>query len=134
VNAFPAYDDTVVVGSDAGWWLPYYTQRTTTLPPILYSTERLAPDVNRQSIRQIVFDIRASVRETGGDPTALRAILCDNDITHIYLGDRQGEVGFGDTRLIEPEWLQQNADFVLLNQTAEAQVWSFDRSVCQQPR
>jgi hypothetical protein len=42
VNMFPAYNDTVVVGSDGGWWLPLLAGRATTLPPITYASERSA--------------------------------------------------------------------------------------------
>ncbi len=126
VNGFLAYNDSLVVGSDAGWWLPYYTRRSSNVPPILYSIERLSPGVERDALRQLVLDLRA----TQGDPAALRAVLCPSAVTHIYLGDRQGEVGFGDTQLIPPPWLEANADFTLLHQTDNAQVWQFVRAAC----
>jgi hypothetical protein len=34
VNSFGAYGDTVYVGSDGGWWLPFMTGRQSNLPPI----------------------------------------------------------------------------------------------------
>jgi len=45
VDMFPAYNDTLFVGSDAGWWIPLLTGRHTTLPPITYGSER-ATDPN----------------------------------------------------------------------------------------
>jgi hypothetical protein len=42
VNMFPAYGNTLVAGSDAGWWIPLLTGRQTTLPPITYGSERAA--------------------------------------------------------------------------------------------
>lgn len=40
VNSFFAYGDTLIVGSDGGWWLPSLTGRKTNLPPMPYATER----------------------------------------------------------------------------------------------
>jgi len=128
VNGFLAYNDSLVVGSDAGWWLPYYTQRASNVPPILYSMERLSPGVDRPALRQLVLDVAA----TQGDPAALRVVLCQGEISHVYLGDRQGQVGFGDTQLIPSAWLQGSEDFELLHRTGDAQVWEFDRQPCAQ--
>ena len=130
VNAFLAYNDSLVAGSDAGWWLPYYTRRASNVPPILYGMEALSPDIDRDDLRQLVLDVQAS----HGEADALRAPLCRSDITHVFLGDRQGQVGFGDTQLIHAAWLQENPDFRLLYQAGDAQIWLFDRSPCLQPQ
>jgi hypothetical protein len=116
----------VVVGSDAGWWLPYYTQRENTVPPILYIVEQLAPGVDPQQFRQLALDLRAS----NGEPGRLQAILCQADITHVYLGDLQGQVGVGATALVPTAWLAHNPDFKLLHQDGNAQIWAFDRTGC----
>lgn len=128
VNGFLAYNNSLAVGSDAGWWLPYYTQRASNVPPILYSVERLSPGVERAALRQLVLDLGA----TQGDAAALRAVLCQSGVSHVYLGDRQGQVGFGDTQLIPPEWLEDNGDFELLYRSGDAQVWAFERQTCAQ--
>jgi hypothetical protein len=129
VNGFLAFSDRVVVGSDAGWWLPYYTRRATMMPPITYGTELLTPGLDRQQLRQLLIDIRAS----NGDAVQLERILCQAKISHLYLGDRQGQVGFGATALIPPIWLTQNASFQLLHQDNQAQVWGFERKRCATP-
>lgn len=126
VNGFLAYADTVAVGSDAGWWLPYYTRRKNTVPPIVYTIERLEPGVDRQAYRQLVLDLRASE----GEPGRLRRVLCRNAITHVYLGDRQGQVGYGAEALIPEAWLTGNADFQLLYRQDQAQVWAFAPAGC----
>ncbi len=127
VNTFLAYNGRVVAGSDAGWWLPYYTQRESNLPPMLYSVERLADGVDRDSFPQLVRDIQASEGERG----ALRTVLCANGISHVYLGERQGEVGVGVEPLIPPAWLADNPDFSLEFQASRAQVWSFATDRCE---
>lgn len=129
VNSFLAYNDSLVAGSDAGWWLPYYTRLANNVPPILYSVETLSPDTDRTELVQLVADVEASL----GDAEDLRSTLCRDGITHVYLGDRQGTVGLGDTQLLPPAWLQHNTDFRLLHQAGNAQVWSFDRTACATP-
>lgn len=126
INGFLAYNDSVVVGSDAGWWLPLYTRRATTIPPLLYAAERLAPGIDRDSFRQIEIEVRAS----GGDPNRLREALCRAGVSHVYLGERRGRVGFGATPLVPEAWLAGNPDFELLFQQGNAQVWRFDAGRC----
>ena len=128
VNGFPVYG-TLVAGTDAGWWLPFYTQRLATVPPILYGSEQLADGWSTQAIRQLEIDVRTS----GGDAALLNLALCQADVTHIFLGDRKGLVGHGAMPLVDPAWLSQNRAFTLLHQVEEAQVWVFDRTECATP-
>ena len=129
VNTFLAFNERMVAGSDAGWWLPYYTGSASNLPPILYSVEKLSDEVDRSSLTQLVEDIHAAA----GDALRFQQTLCDYDISHIYLGQRQGQAGVGDTQLIEPSMLSQYPDVELLFNSGNAQVWSFDRDLCPAP-
>jgi hypothetical protein len=129
VNGFLAYGDRVVVGSDAGWWLPYYTERQTTVPPIVYTVERFEEDVDREELRQLVLDLQASA----GDEEQLEEILCRAGATHLYLGDRQERLSGEAAPLITTEWLTGNDDFQLLHQVEQAQVWAFERASCASP-
>lgn len=126
VNGFLAYGDKLVVGSDAGWWLPFFTQREATVPPILYTTEALSSVTDRTFFRQFMI----SVRESQGKQVQLRQTLCQSEITNIFLGQKQGEVGVNSGSLVPSTWLQMNSDFRLLHQDGDAQVWEFDRSKC----
>lgn len=125
VNGFLAFSDTTVVGSDAGWWLPQYTLRASMLPPILYGVEQSGYDA--QALRQFEIDIRSS----GGAAELLFPPLCAVDVTHIFLGQRRGTVGYDPPPPLFPEdWLQENPAFTLLYQQEKAQIWQFDRSQC----
>jgi hypothetical protein len=126
VNGFLAYGDRVVVGSDAGWWLPYYTGRHTTVPPIVYTVERFEPEVDREELRQLVIDLQAS----NGDDDQLEQILCHAGATHLYLGDRQERLSGEAGPLITTDWLTGSNDFQLLHQAGQAQVWAFERATC----
>jgi hypothetical protein len=129
VNEFPAYSNSLVVGSDAGWWLPYYTQRRTTLPPILLFSEQLSP---HSPTRPEIVQLERSIRASQGDPDLFTAILCESGITHIFLGQKQGQVGFGDTQLIHQAWLHPVPAFSLLYQAGNAQVWQMAPTICSE--
>lgn len=130
VNGFLAYDNSMAVGSDAGWWLPFYTQRKNNIPPMSYATEKITPQTDRAEIRQLILDVSASA----GNPDLLNPILCNAGITHVYIGQRQGQVGYGSQSLIPAMWLEENSDFKLLHQEDQAQIWLFDRvKTCENP-
>jgi len=125
VNGFLAYENNFVVGSDAGWWLPFYTQRKGAIPPLNYFHEKMPPEISNKSLVEMV----ASIKNSGGKPFALREALCHFGITHVFLGDKRGTVGYGETELIPESWLKENSDFTLLFQVKRSQVWRFNPSL-----
>jgi hypothetical protein len=72
-------------------------------------------------MRKLVADIIAS----SGDPAILRAVLCRQGISHIFLGQKRGIVGYDALELIPEDWLSENPDFTLLYKKDKAQVWRF---------
>jgi hypothetical protein len=124
INGFQAYPGKLVVGSDAGWWLPYYTQRSSKILPALYLAEKVDPSVDTASINELLNDINAASQE----PHQLRSVLCRYGITHIFLGQKRGAVGYGAEALIPEAWLSENPDYTLLFQKDMAQVW---RVICE---
>lgn len=126
VNGFLIFGDSSVAGSDAGWWLSYYTRRTSTVPPMLYLSEALDSTLNVDDPRRVVADVRASQ----GESAALADVLCREKITHIYLGQRRGSVAFEPGELIPGDWLVDKPYLTLAKRVGLAQVWSFDRSIC----
>jgi len=119
VNGFQPPDHTIVVGSDAGWWLPYYTRRTSKILPALYKAEKVDPVFDVGGLNQLIQEITAS----SGDPKTLRSVLCSHGISHIFLGQKRGVVGYDVRELIPEEWLSQSPDFTLVYQKDRAQVW-----------
>lgn len=119
VNTFLAYGGNVVVGSDGGWWLPLLAQRSTTLPPINYATERgLEPD----SAQQVVA-LAAAVQSPGITDPAVLALLRERGVTHVYLGQRQGQVNNSQASL-SPELLTKSAQFRVIYH--QDRVWIFE--------
>jgi len=89
VNGFFAYGGSVVVGADAGWWIPLLTGRENTMPPLTYASETpYSPDYPRQ-VKELVRQIQANDLST---PEGL-ALLQQNGVTHIYIGRGEGRVG-----------------------------------------
>lgn len=58
VNTLPAYNETVLVGTDGGWWIPLLTGRQTTLPPITYGSERSSIAGFSRQVREFSYAIR----------------------------------------------------------------------------
>ncbi len=126
VNGLLVYGEGAVAGTDAGWWLTYYTRRASTLPPITYLAEALAPSLNLDTPRRIAADVRASQ----GDPAQVQAILCREGITHIFLGQRRGSAAIGSQELIPEAWLVDKPHLTLAMRIGRADVWAFDRTTC----
>jgi hypothetical protein len=87
VNMFPAFNNSLVVGSDAGWWIPLLTGRRTTLPPVTYGSERAAdPDYPQR-----VNDFAATLREHPlPDEEGLRLIR-EAGIDYVFSGAHIGQ-------------------------------------------
>lgn len=125
-NAFLAFKNTASVGSDAGWWLSFYTERQGILLPAISSFERISPSFDPSRVRQMILDLRAS----GGDRDKIRNILCREGITHVFIGGRRGRVAYDAAELLPQAWLKTNDDFSLLFRKGRAQVWRFNCSHC----
>ncbi|MDD5369447.1 MAG: hypothetical protein PHQ40_10195 [Anaerolineaceae bacterium] len=102
VEAYNVYSNTAPVGTDAGWWLPLLAKRLNTLPP-QYTLMSEQPEQPGYLQRVITLNTTlASSRP--GSPEGLK-VLCAWNVTHVYIGQQQGETGL-DT---QPEF--KPADF-----------------------
>jgi hypothetical protein len=120
VNAFPAYGNVFVVGSDAGWWLPLLAQRSTTLPPLLYGTEKVP-------YSGYIDDVNAlpkTLIDKGIAGLDLAVTLQQRGITHVYIGQRDGSVNWDGTRLDAAALLQTGLFRVAYH---EDRVWVLER-------
>ncbi|MDP1547595.1 MAG: DUF1616 domain-containing protein [Anaerolineales bacterium] len=120
VNSFFAYGDTVIVGSDGGWWLPLLAQRQTTLPPLNYGSER-GP---RPDYVQWINALTTEIQNKGvAHPDAL-ALLRERGVTHVYIGQRQGRVNYGGPYVLEPKQLLASPNFRLVYH--QDRIWVFE--------
>jgi hypothetical protein len=82
VNMFPAYGDSLVAGSDGGWWIPLLTGRRSTLPPITYGSEQ----TEDAGFTERVNGFAAALREHPL-PSAEGIRLCrEAGIDYVYVG------------------------------------------------
>lgn len=88
VNSFFAYGGTAVVGSDGGWWLPLFANRATTLPPLTYVSEESSQPNYRESVNELI----AEIEKKGIEHPDIFQMLADRNVTHVYIGQRQGQV------------------------------------------
>ena len=120
VNSFFAYDDTVIVGSDGGWWLPLLAQRQTTLPPLTYGSEG-GP---RPDYVQWINALTTEIQNKGIAHPDVLALLRERGVTHVYIGQRQGRVNYGGPYVLEPGQLLASPNFRLVYH--QDRVWVFE--------
>jgi hypothetical protein len=120
VNAFFAYNNTVIVGSDGGWWLPLIAARSSTLPPMTYSFESEPfPEYNKW-----VQQPTRMIEEHGlTDPETLETLI-DYGVTHVYVGQQQGSVNYSGPLQLNPNEMQSSSNFNPIYH--QDRVWVFE--------
>ena len=88
VNSFPALTNSVIVGSDAGWWLPLLAHRPITVPPINYGFEKDPLPGYAIQTNALTFEIGS----VGIQAPKVLADLTDRNVSYIYVGQLQGKV------------------------------------------
>jgi hypothetical protein len=107
VNSFFAYGDTLVVGSDAGWWLPLLAGRNTTLPPITYGSE-IGPIPN---YLQDINDRTNEILQMLSPESDLVNSLRQYGISHVYIGQRQGRLNYFGPNNLDPSRFDSDPEF-----------------------
>jgi hypothetical protein len=112
VNSFPAYGGTLVVGSDAGWWIPLLAGRANSVPPLNYGSERgPVPDYVAQ-----VNELTHELQRLDPDAPETVKLLCERDFTHVYIGQRQGRVNYGGPHVLSVEEMLRSSSYRLIHQ------------------
>ena len=120
VNSFFAYGDTVIVGSDGGWWLPLLAERQTTLPPLTYGSEQ-GP---RADYILWIDALTSEIQNKGITHPDVLALLRERGVTHVYVGQRQGRVNYAGPHVLNPDELISNPFFHLIYH--QDRVWIFE--------
>jgi hypothetical protein len=127
VNGSLIYSGRSVVGSDAGWWIPLLARRQNTMPPqyALLNEVPINPTYN-----QDIVSLVTRLQEIPLSSPEGISLLCQQGISHVYMGDRQGLVGQEAVPLFMPDEMLDS--FAFSPQYHEDRVWifSFDRSTC----
>ncbi len=119
VNSFFAYDGSVIVGSDGGWWLPLLAQRANTVPPYTYDLEQEP----WPGCREWINSLTEQLQEAGVDDSATLTMLKERGITHVYVGQQQGRVNYGGPHVLDPEGLLRSARYQMVYH--RDRVWVF---------
>jgi hypothetical protein len=131
VNGFLIRDGASAVGSDAGWWIPLLANRQNTMPPqyALLAETPIDPTYSRD-----VVDLVTRLQETPLSSPEAISLLCQQDISHVFVGQRQGQVGSAvgwlAVPLVLPDELLANPAFSPLYHQDRVWVFAFDRSIC----
>jgi hypothetical protein len=127
VQGFTIYNGTQAVGADSGWWLPLLAGRANTMPPqYAMFNERPEEPGYTQRIVELVQLLEANRLS---DAVAIRA-LCDWGITHVFIGQRQGTVGFEAAQLFAPAELSDQPAFQPIYHRDLVHIYRFDRQAC----
>jgi hypothetical protein len=89
VEGFRIYNGRSAVGSDAGWWLPLFTQRANTMPPqyAMLNEEPLQPGYSQE-----ITNLIESLEKFPPESAEVTNRLCKMGVTHVYIGQAQGRV------------------------------------------
>jgi hypothetical protein len=130
INSFFAYGGSVIVGSDGGWWLPLLGERSNTVPPLNYAIEQ-GP---RPEHREWINDLSRQIQGAQIDSPATLALLQEQGITHIYIGQRQGRVNYAGPNVLDPEALFHSDKYQLIYHQDRVWVFKVKRSVSTSSR
>jgi len=126
VEGFRIYNGMTSVGADAGWWIPLLTGRANTMPP-QYALINEAPIESNYTTRvtELVAGLETSAPSS---PKGLR-LLCNWRVSHVYIGQGQGQVGAGAGQLYSPAQLMNSRNFSLIYHQDRVYIFSVD-SAC----
>ncbi len=119
INSFFAYGGSVVVGADAGWWLPLLGGRGNTVPPLNYGSEQ-GPF---PGYRVWINELTVLIWEKGIDHPDTIIELQKRGITHVYIGQQQGGVNYQGPDRLNPRVLQASNHYQVIYH--RDRVWVF---------
>jgi hypothetical protein len=127
VEGYGIYGGTTIVGGDAGWWMPLLTHRQNTMPPqyAIWNEAPIQPDYTQRMVALVKKLETISLDSPEGVD-----LLCGEGVTHVYIGQGQGEVGFGVTQLFSPDELLDSQDYSLLYHQDRVYVFALKAGIC----
>ncbi len=121
INSFFAYGDSVIVGSDGGWWISLLTKRGITVPPLNYGTEKGPTPDYREWVNALTIQIQTA----GLDDPATQTMLRERGVRYLYIGQRQGRVNYAGPYVFDPVALGQSQAWRVVYH--QDRVWIFER-------
>jgi hypothetical protein len=127
VEGFTAYWGASIVGSDAGWWIPFFTQMQNTIPPQYALTDEVPFE---KGYSQKLVALVAGLEQKKINSVEGIKLLCDSDITHIYIGQEQGMVGNTGSPLFTPAELMDSLAFHMIYNQDRVYIYSLNEAIC----
>jgi hypothetical protein len=125
------YNNTSVIGSDAGWWIPILTGRQNTMPPqyAILNENSFEPGYTDRMINLV-----NSLQKTSLDTPQAFAMLCNNNVTHIYIGQQQGRSALkflGSPQLFSSSNLVGSTYYDLIYHHDQVYIYAINKGICQ---
>lgn len=127
VEGFRVYGFSAV-GSDAGWWLPLLAGRENTMPPqyALMNEQPSDPDYSNQ-----VVSLIRQFEEAEPQAQDSLEMLCQWGITHVYIGQGQGQVSAGKYQLFKPAEFTSSPHFRMVYHQDRVFIFAFEQDACE---
>jgi hypothetical protein len=77
-----------------------------------------------------VVELVKTLEETDPNDPQWQAALCEAGVTHVYIGQQQGQVGAGVTQLFAPADLEEQAAFTRVYNKDQVRIYRFARESC----
>jgi hypothetical protein len=107
VNTAFAYNGSSIVGTDAGWWLPYMAKRQTNLPPLTYTAEK-GPQPDYVSW---INSLSKTILQQGLASQAALGMLQDRGFSYVYIGQQNRGVNYNGPAFLDLNILSTNPHF-----------------------
>jgi hypothetical protein len=120
VNSFFAFNNSAVVGSDGGWWIPLLAERKTSLPPLTYGFEEGVGSATTDTANSLANEIQVKgIR----DPEII-SLLLQKGIKYVYIGQRQGSINYNGPQVLNPKIINAIPQFKEIYH--QDRVWIFE--------
>lgn len=128
VEGFRVYAGRSAVGSDAGWWIPLMANRGNTMPPqyALMNEKPIDP-----AYSQSIIDLVATLETQAPRSDAVMAKLCKLKVTHVYIGQTQGETGMGVSQLFSAADFLNDSRFTLAYHQDRVYIFALASDACK---
>ena len=127
VDGFNIYNGTSSVGSDGGWWISLLAERDNTIPP-QYALLNESPIEDGYSKR--VVEIINTFSQTEPATNEGISAMCQWEISHIYIGQKQGLLNQTKPLLDWRSWSQSSA-LDLIYEEDRVKIFAFDMNLCK---
>jgi hypothetical protein len=120
VNSFFAFYNSVVAGSDGGWWIPLLADRQTSLPPLTYGFEEGVGSATTQTANNLSREIQTK----GISNPEIVSLLLQKGIKYLYIGQRQGSINYSGPQVLDPKIINSLPNFKEIYH--QDRVWIFE--------